>query len=83
MSTILDFSEWPRVGITHSEENVILDPQEPESSERKTLTNIKGYTKILPDYIAVLVRRKVILTHAQMEAIGSVLEHDFLTHDAP
>ena len=31
-------------------ENVILDPQGPESSERKTLTNIKAYTEMLPDY---------------------------------
>ena len=40
MAAILDFSECPRVEITHPGENVILDPQGPESGDKK----------IMPDY---------------------------------
>ena len=38
------------MGITHPAENVLLDPQGPESREKKTLINIKGHTKILTYY---------------------------------
>ena len=49
LAAMLDFLECPRMGITRLAENVLLDLQGPESSEKNILTNIKGYTKILPD----------------------------------